>query len=205
MAVIPHTAPPSHSKLQQGKFLTHDSPTCSTDRKKISPFFIDRLVLLKAHLVSSEIILNVLISLGMLSPSLYSSPLSSSATPTGTTPVPSTSSPLKDSPSPGTASTQPSPARRGPQSPQALMPLPCKKGEALQYHNFKCPECQAQFSSKAELVTHFQQIRATPNSVSCNIVNAFKLFFSVQSIRSIETVFQIFFKWPARYFVNCTT
>ncbi|XP_051519623.1 zinc finger protein 687b isoform X2 [Myxocyprinus asiaticus] len=85
-------------------------------------------------------------------------------TPIGTTPVPSTSSPLKDSPSPGTASSQPSPARRGPQSPQALMPLPCKKGEALQYNNFKCPECQAQFSSKAELVTHFQQIRATPNS-----------------------------------------
>uniref|UniRef100_A0A674DC16 Zinc finger protein 687b n=1 Tax=Salmo trutta TaxID=8032 RepID=A0A674DC16_SALTR len=49
-------------------------------------------------------------------------------------------------------------------SPQALMPLPCKKGEVLQYHNFKCPECQAQFSGKAELVAHFQQIRATPNS-----------------------------------------
>uniref|UniRef100_A0A4W5JPP6 Zinc finger protein 687b n=1 Tax=Hucho hucho TaxID=62062 RepID=A0A4W5JPP6_9TELE len=48
--------------------------------------------------------------------------------------------------------------------PQALMPLPCKKGEVLQYHNFKCPECQAQFSGKAELVAHFQQIRATPNS-----------------------------------------
>ncbi|CAL8295080.1 unnamed protein product [Merluccius merluccius] len=46
----------------------------------------------------------------------------------------------------------------------ALMPLPCKKAEALQYNNFKCPECQSQFSSKAELVTHFQQIRAVPNS-----------------------------------------
>lgn len=114
----------------------------------------------------------------MLSPSLSSPPLTSSTTPTGTTTLPSTSSPLKDSPSPGTASTQPSPARRGPQSPQALMPLPCKKGEALQYHNFKCPECQAQFSSKAELVTHFQQIRATPNSVSCKIVNTM-IFFLV--------------------------
>lgn len=112
---------------------------------------------------------------GMLSPSLSSPPLTSSTTTTGTIPAPSTSSPLKDTPSPGMASTQPSPARRGPQSPQALMPLPCKKGEALQYHNFKCPECQAQFSSKAELVTHFQQIRATPNSVSSNIINILEL------------------------------
>uniref|UniRef100_A0A8D3EA45 Zinc finger protein 687b n=1 Tax=Scophthalmus maximus TaxID=52904 RepID=A0A8D3EA45_SCOMX len=46
----------------------------------------------------------------------------------------------------------------------ALMPLPCKKAEGLQYSNFKCPECQTQFSGKAELVTHFQQIRAAPNS-----------------------------------------
>lgn len=45
------------------------------------------------------------------------------------------------------------------------MPLPCKKAEGLQYNNFKCPECQTQFASKAELVTHFQQIRATANSV----------------------------------------
>lgn len=128
------------------------------------------LVMQCSHLVMRPVTVEQMIGqqdttpIGMLSPSLYSPPLSSSTTPTGTTPVPSTSSPLKDSPSPGTASTQPSPARRGPQSPQALMPLPCKKGEALQYHNFKCPECQAQFSSKAELVTHFQQIRATPNS-----------------------------------------
>uniref|UniRef100_A0A8C1GHF7 Zinc finger protein 687b n=1 Tax=Cyprinus carpio TaxID=7962 RepID=A0A8C1GHF7_CYPCA len=128
------------------------------------------LVMQCSHLVMRPVTVEQMIGqqdttpIGMLSPSLSSPPLSSSTTPTGTTPVPSTSSPLKDSPSPGTASTQPSPARRGPQSPQALMPLPCKKGEALQYHNFKCPECQTQFSSKAELVTHFQQIRATPNS-----------------------------------------
>ncbi len=36
MPVIPHTVPPSHSKLQQGKFLTHDSPTCITDLKNIT-------------------------------------------------------------------------------------------------------------------------------------------------------------------------
>uniref|UniRef100_A0A673LDV5 Zinc finger protein 687-like n=1 Tax=Sinocyclocheilus rhinocerous TaxID=307959 RepID=A0A673LDV5_9TELE len=128
------------------------------------------LVMQCSHLVMRPVTVEQMIGqqdttpIGMLSPSLSSPLLSSSTTQTGTTPIPSTSSPLKDSPSPGTASTQPSPARRGPQSPQALMPLPCKKGEALQYHNFKCPECQAQFSSKAELVTHFQQIRATPNS-----------------------------------------
>uniref|UniRef100_A0A671PQE2 Zinc finger protein 687-like n=1 Tax=Sinocyclocheilus anshuiensis TaxID=1608454 RepID=A0A671PQE2_9TELE len=128
------------------------------------------LVMQCSHLVMRPVTVEQMIGqqdttpIGMLSPSLSSTPLSSSTTPTGATPIPSTSSPLKDSPSPGTASTQPSPAHRGPQSPQALMPLPCKKGEALQYHNFKCPECQAQFSSKAELVTHFQQIRATSNS-----------------------------------------
>lgn len=128
------------------------------------------LVMQCSHLVMRPVTVEQMIGqqdttpIGMLSPSLSSPPLTSSTTPAGTIPAPSTSSPLKDSPSPGTASTQPSPARRGPQSPQALMPLPCKKGEALQYHNFKCPECQAQFLSKAELVTHFQQIRATPNS-----------------------------------------
>ncbi|KAA0710108.1 Zinc finger protein 687b [Triplophysa tibetana] len=128
------------------------------------------LVMQCSHLVMRPVTVEQMIGqqdttpIGVLSPSLSSTLLPSTNTPTGATPVPSTSSPLKDSPSPGTTLTQPSPARRGPQSPQALMPLPCKKGEALQYNNFKCPECQAQFSSKAELVTHFQQIRATPNS-----------------------------------------
>lgn len=51
------------------------------------------------------------------------------------------------------------------------MPLPCKKGEGLQYNNFKCPECQTQFSSKTEMVTHFQQIRGAPNSVSMDHVS----------------------------------
>lgn len=128
------------------------------------------LVMQCSHLVMRPVTVEQMIGqqdttpIGVLSPSLSSPPQPSSNAPTGTTTVPSTSSPLKDSPSPGTTSSQPTPARRGPQSPQALMPLPCKKGEALQYNNFKCPECQAQFSSKAELVTHFQQIRATPNS-----------------------------------------
>lgn len=71
---------------------------------------------------------------------------------------------MKDASSP--AAAQPRTVRRAPQGPQALMPLPCKKAEGLQYNNFKCPECQTQFSGKAELVTHFQQIRAAPNSVS---------------------------------------
>lgn len=100
----------------------------------------------------------------MLSPSSISFPPPVSSPTSGVPAVSSSSSPLKDTRSPSSA--QPRPVRRAVQSPQALMPLPCKKGEVLQYHNFKCPECQAQFSGKAELVAHFQQIRATPNSVS---------------------------------------
>uniref|UniRef100_A0A3Q2YIP5 Zinc finger protein 687b n=1 Tax=Hippocampus comes TaxID=109280 RepID=A0A3Q2YIP5_HIPCM len=73
------------------------------------------------------------------------------------------SSPMKDGAAPpgGAPLRQ---VRRPPQGPQALMPLPCKKAENLQYNNYKCPECQTQFSGKAALVTHFQQIRASPNS-----------------------------------------
>ncbi|XP_077447485.1 zinc finger protein 687b isoform X2 [Stigmatopora argus] len=70
----------------------------------------------------------------------------------------SASSPMKDGGGP------PRQVRRAPQGPQALMPLPCKKAEGLQYNNYKCPECQTQFSSKAAMVTHFQQIRAASNS-----------------------------------------
>ncbi|XP_047238745.1 zinc finger protein 687b isoform X3 [Girardinichthys multiradiatus] len=77
--------------------------------------------------------------------------------------IPASSSPVKDASSPA-ASAPPRPVRRAPQGPQALMPLPCKKVDWLQYNNFKCPECQAQFSGKAELVTHFQQIRGAPSS-----------------------------------------
>lgn len=100
----------------------------------------------------------------MCSPSISSPPpVSSPSTTSGAPAVSSSSSPLKDTQSQSAAQLRP--VRRAPQIPQVLMPLPSKKGEVLQYHNFKCPECQAQFSGKAELVAHFQQIRATPNSV----------------------------------------
>lgn len=101
---------------------------------------------------------------GLLSSSSSSPPVSSPSTTTGAPAVSASSSPMKDASAP--AASQPRPVRRAPQGPQALMPLPCKKAEGLQYNNFKCPECQTQFSSKAELVTHFQQIRGAPNSVS---------------------------------------
>ncbi|XP_034066228.1 LOW QUALITY PROTEIN: zinc finger protein 687b [Gymnodraco acuticeps] len=94
---------------------------------------------------------------GLLSSSSSSPPVSSSSATAS-----ANSSPLKDASSP--AAAQPRTVRRAPQGPQALMPLPCKKAEGLQYNSFKCPECQTQFSGKAELVTHFQQIRAAPNS-----------------------------------------
>ncbi|XP_029370577.1 zinc finger protein 687b isoform X1 [Echeneis naucrates] len=99
---------------------------------------------------------------GLLSSSSSSPPVSSPSTTSGAPALSANSSPMKDASSP--AASQPRPVRRAPQGPQALMPLPCKKGEMLQYNNFKCPECQTQFSGKAELVTHFQQIRAAPNS-----------------------------------------
>uniref|UniRef100_A0A3P8SG33 Zinc finger protein 687b n=1 Tax=Amphiprion percula TaxID=161767 RepID=A0A3P8SG33_AMPPE len=99
---------------------------------------------------------------GLLSSSSSSPPVSSPSTTPGGPAVSANSSPMKDTSS--TAAAQPRPVRRAPQGPQALMPLPCKKAEGLQYNNFKCPECQTQFSGKAELVTHFQQIRAAPNS-----------------------------------------
>lgn len=71
---------------------------------------------------------------------------------------------MKDASAP--AAPQPRTVRRATQGPQALMPLPCKKAEGLQYSNFKCPECQTQLSNKAEMVTHFQQIRGASSSVS---------------------------------------
>ncbi|KAK7898904.1 hypothetical protein WMY93_019757 [Mugilogobius chulae] len=95
---------------------------------------------------------------GLLSCSSSSPSVSTSAA-SGTS---SSASPRKDSSTP--ASAQPRQVRRAAQGPQALMPLPCKKADVLQYNNFKCPECQTQCSNKAELVTHFQQIRATSNS-----------------------------------------
>ncbi|MEQ2182121.1 hypothetical protein GOODEAATRI_018926 [Goodea atripinnis] len=62
-------------------------------------------------------------------------------TPIGGSAIPASSSPVKDASSPA-ASAPPRPVRRAPQGPQALMPLPCKKVDWLQYNNFKCPECQ---------------------------------------------------------------
>lgn len=41
-----------------------------------------------------------------------------------------------------------------------------KKAEAVQYINNKCPECQAQFSSKEEVAKHFQEITPAKTS-SC--------------------------------------
>ncbi|XP_051926059.1 zinc finger protein 687b [Hippocampus zosterae] len=74
------------------------------------------------------------------------------------------SSPMKDGAAAAAGSAPLRQVRRPAQGPQALMPLPCKKADNLQYNNYKCPECQTQFSGKAALVAHFQQIRASPNS-----------------------------------------
>ncbi|XP_070996071.1 zinc finger protein 687b-like isoform X1 [Oncorhynchus clarkii lewisi] len=128
------------------------------------------LVMQCSHLVMRPVTVEQMIGqqdttpISLCSPSSISSPppVSSPSTTSGAPAVSSSSSPLKDAQSPSAAQLRP--VRRAPQIPQVLMPLPSKKGEVLQYHNFKCPECQAQFSDKAELVAHFQQIRATPNS-----------------------------------------
>ncbi|KAF3834070.1 hypothetical protein F7725_025274 [Dissostichus mawsoni] len=113
------------------------------------------LVMQCSHLVMRPVTVEQMIGQQDITPIGVSS---SSATPAAS----ANSSPLKDASSP--AAAQPRTVRRAPQGPQALMPLPCKKAEGLQYNSFKCPECQTQFSGKAELVTHFQQIRAAPNS-----------------------------------------
>ncbi|XP_034016108.1 zinc finger protein 687b isoform X2 [Thalassophryne amazonica] len=116
------------------------------------------LVMQCSHLVMRPVTVEQMIGQQDIAPISVSSPSTTAGAPA----VSATSSPMKDALSP--ASAQPRPVRRAPQGPQALMPLPCKKVEVLQYNNFKCPECQTQFSGKAELVTHFQQIRSTPNS-----------------------------------------
>ncbi|KAM6899888.1 zinc finger protein 687b isoform 2-T2 [Xenentodon cancila] len=116
------------------------------------------LVMQCSHLVMRPVTVEQMIGQQDITPIGVSSP---SATP-GAPVAAANASPMKDTSSP--AAAQPRPVRRTPQGPQALMPLPCKKAEGLQYNNFKCPECQTQFSSKAELVTHFQQIRGAPNS-----------------------------------------
>ncbi|XP_006788028.1 zinc finger protein 687b isoform X2 [Neolamprologus brichardi] len=119
------------------------------------------LVMQCSHLVMRPVTVEQMIGQQDITPIGVSSP---SSTPGGPN-ISANSSPMKDTSSPAAAAaTQPRSVRRAPQGPQALMPLPCKKAEGLQYNNFKCPECQTQFSGKAELVTHFQQIRAAPNS-----------------------------------------
>ncbi|XP_028316597.1 zinc finger protein 687b isoform X2 [Gouania willdenowi] len=114
------------------------------------------LVMQCSHLVMRPVTVEQMIGQQDITPIGVSSPSTMPSTP-------ASSSTLKDASSPLAA--QPRPVRRAPQGPHALMPLPCKKAETPQYNNFKCPECQTQFASKAELVTHFQQIRAAPNSM----------------------------------------
>ncbi|MBN3292747.1 ZN687 protein, partial [Polypterus senegalus] len=46
------------------------------------------------------------------------------------------------------------------------LPLILKKGEFLQYHNLKCPECMKQFKSKLELISHFQEVKLE-SGMSC--------------------------------------
>ncbi|XP_065326794.1 zinc finger protein 687b isoform X2 [Pelmatolapia mariae] len=118
------------------------------------------LVMQCSHLVMRPVTVEQMIGQQDITPIGVSSP---SSTPGGPA-ISANSSPMKDTSTPAAAAAQPRSVRRAPQGPQALMPLPCKKAEGLQYNNFKCPECQTQFSGKAELVTHFQQIRAAPNS-----------------------------------------
>ncbi|XP_074542271.1 zinc finger protein 687b isoform X2 [Halichoeres trimaculatus] len=117
------------------------------------------LVMQCSHLVMRPVTVEQMIGQQDITPIGVSSP----STTTGASGASASSSPMKDASAPA-SSAQPRPVRRAPQGPQALMPLPCKKAEGLQYNNFKCQECQTQFNSKAELVTHFQQIRAAPNS-----------------------------------------
>nr|XP_046256837.1 zinc finger protein 687a [Scatophagus argus] len=58
----------------------------------------------------------------------------------------------------------------GQTTPNATPPpqkaLSSKKAEAVQYISTKCPECQAQFSSKEEMTEHFQEIKPA-QTTSC--------------------------------------
>ncbi|XP_057683711.1 zinc finger protein 687b [Corythoichthys intestinalis] len=119
------------------------------------------LVMQCSHLVMRPVTVEQMIGQQDVTP--VGSVLSSSSPSTASSSATSSSSPMKDGAAPP-GGGPPRQVRRAPQGPQALMPLPCKKAESLQYNNYKCPECQTQFSCKAALVTHFQQIRAAPNS-----------------------------------------
>ncbi|KAL4646685.1 zinc finger protein 687-like [Arapaima gigas] len=126
------------------------------------------LVMQCSHLVMRPVSIEQMIGqqdttpIGVLSPSLSSPSLTSPSS------VPGAASLAAAAPSSAKeeAATQPSPGRRVSDGPQVLLPLPCKKGEELQYNDFKCPECHTQFGVKAELVAHFQEVRAASNT-SC--------------------------------------
>ncbi|XP_073341401.1 zinc finger protein 687a isoform X2 [Pagrus major] len=51
-------------------------------------------------------------------------------------------------------------------TPQPHKATSNKKAETLQYNSNKCPECQAQFSSKEEVAEHFQEIKPA-QTTSC--------------------------------------
>ncbi|XP_044065275.1 zinc finger protein 687a isoform X2 [Siniperca chuatsi] len=51
-------------------------------------------------------------------------------------------------------------------TPQSHQAVSNKKAEAVQYISNKCPECQAQFSSKDEVAEHFQEIKPA-QTTSC--------------------------------------
>nr|XP_057902370.1 zinc finger protein 687b [Doryrhamphus excisus]XP_057902371.1 zinc finger protein 687b [Doryrhamphus excisus] len=124
------------------------------------------LVMQCSHLVMRPVTVEQMIGQQDVTPvasvlsSSSSSPSSAAATPGAAAAASAGSSPMKDAGSTATGGQ----VRQVRRTPQALMPLPCKKAESLHYNNYKCPECQTQFSSKAALITHFQQIRAAPNS-----------------------------------------
>ncbi|KPP74229.1 zinc finger protein 687-like, partial [Scleropages formosus] len=126
------------------------------------------LVMQCSHLVMRPVSIEQMIGqqdttpIGMLSPSLSSPSLTSPSTASvATAPTAAAPSLMKEEPA-----AQPSPVRRASDGTQVLLPLPCKKGEELQYNDFKCPECHTQFGGKAELVAHFQEVKAASNT-SC--------------------------------------
>ncbi|XP_023657160.1 zinc finger protein 687a isoform X1 [Paramormyrops kingsleyae] len=125
------------------------------------------LVMQCSHLVMRPISVEQMIGQQDTTPvGMLSSPLSSPSL----APVPTALSSMASGSSKEEPAGQAAPARprRAADSPQVLLPLPCKKGEELQYHNFKCAECRAQLGSKAELVAHFQEVKAESDT-SCTL------------------------------------
>ncbi|XP_076135864.1 zinc finger protein 687a-like isoform X3 [Alosa pseudoharengus] len=81
-----------------------------------------------------------------------------------TTPIGVLSTPVSSTPCAPGASSPGKEESASPAGPQVLLPLPCKKAEPLQYTNNRCPECKSQFSGKAEMVAHFQEVKASANT-----------------------------------------